>query len=110
MLEQLRPRIIDAVNDALVVIYNAPFDAGFLRFGLEASVEVRCAMREFAEVFGEWSDWHGSYRWQKLYVAASYVVFDWDSVSHRASRLTRSVGSRRYRHTARVAWQSLIAR
>jgi len=82
--EALRPRIIEAVSDALVVIYNAPFDAGFLRFELEASAEVRCAMREFAEVFGEWSDWHGSYRWQKLHVAAAYVGFDWDGASHRA--------------------------
>jgi DNA polymerase-3 subunit epsilon len=41
-------------------------------------------MREFAEVFGEWSHWHGSYRWQKLYVAAAYVGFDWDGASHRA--------------------------
>jgi DNA polymerase III subunit epsilon len=82
--EALRPRIIEAVSDALVVIYNAPFDAGFLRFELEASAEVRCAMREFAEVVGEWSDWHGSYRWQKLHVAAAYVGFDWDGASHRA--------------------------
>jgi DNA polymerase-3 subunit epsilon len=51
--EALRPRIIEAVSDALVVIYNAPFDAGFLRFELAASAEIRCAMREFAEVFGE---------------------------------------------------------
>lgn len=63
-LDELRPRIIDAVSDALVVIYNAPFDAGFLRFQLEATAEVCCAMREFAEVFGEWSNWHGSYRWR----------------------------------------------
>jgi DNA polymerase-3 subunit epsilon len=82
--EALRPRIIEAVRDALVVIYNAPFDAGFLRFELAASAEIRCAMREFAEVFGEWSDWHGSYHWQKLHVAADYVGFDWDGANHRA--------------------------
>jgi hypothetical protein len=78
--------------DALVVIYNAPFDAGFLRFELDASAEVRCAMREFAEVFGEWSDWHGSYRWQKLHVAAAYVGFDWDGASHRRSTIARPRG------------------
>ncbi len=83
-LDELRPRIIEAVSDALVVIYNAPFDAGFLRFELAASAEIRCAMREFAEVFGEWSDWHGSYHWQKLHVAADYVGFDWDGANHRA--------------------------
>jgi DNA polymerase III subunit epsilon len=49
-LDDLRPRIIAAVHDALVLIHNAPFDAGFLRYELNAAAEVRCAMREFAEV------------------------------------------------------------
>jgi DNA polymerase III subunit epsilon len=83
-LDALRPRIIEAVSDAQVVIYNAPFDARFLRFELEVSAEVRCAMREFAEVLGEWSHWHGNYRWQKLHAAAAYVGFEWDGTSHRA--------------------------
>jgi DNA polymerase-3 subunit epsilon len=95
------------------VIYNAPFDAGFLRFELEASAEVRCAMRELAEVFGEWSDWHGSYRWQKLNVAAAYVGFDWDGASHRAindCQATRAVwrclaGRRRTENLVRQAGQ-----
>jgi DNA polymerase-3 subunit epsilon len=93
-LDDLRPRIIEAVSDAQVVIYNAPFDASFLRPELGISAGVRCAMREFAEAFGEWSDWHGNWRWQKLLVAADYVGFDWGGASHRAindAQATRAV-------------------
>ena len=52
-LDELRPRIIAAVYDALVVIYNAPFDSGFLRRELDAAAEIRCAMREFAAAYGK---------------------------------------------------------
>jgi DNA polymerase-3 subunit epsilon len=93
-LDALRARIIDAVSGALVVIYNAPFDAGFLRDELDTAAEVRCAMREFAAAYGEWSGWHGSWRWQKLHVAAAHVGFAWNGDSHRAindCRATRAV-------------------
>ena len=58
-------------------------------------------MREFAEVFGEWSDWHGSYRWQKLHVAAAYVGFDWDGASHRAINDCQAT---------RAVWRYLVGR
>lgn len=93
-LDALRPRIIAAVQGARVVIYNAAFDAGFLREELAAAAEVRCAMRAFAKVYAEWSDWHGHWRWQKLHVAAAHVGFAWDGDSHRAMsdcRATRAV-------------------
>jgi hypothetical protein len=54
------------------VICNAPFDAGFLRSELDAAAEVRCAMRKFAAVYGEWSYRHRGWRWQKLHVAAAH--------------------------------------
>lgn len=105
-LDELRPRIIAAVYDALVVIYNAPFDAGFLRYELDAAAEVRCAMREFAAVYGEWSDRHGGWHWQKLHVAAAHVGFTWDGDSHRAindCRATRAVWRFLCRPSARSA-------
>ncbi len=84
ILKELRPRIVEAVTGALVVIYNAPFDVGFLRPELEATAEIRCAMRGFAEVYGEWSAEHGNWQWQRLHVAAAYVGFQWSGHSHRA--------------------------
>jgi DNA polymerase III subunit epsilon len=83
-LAELRPRIVAAVTGARVVIYNAPFDAGFLAAELAAAGEVVCAMRPFAEAFGEWDDRRGSWRWQKLHVAAAHVGFVWPGSAHRA--------------------------
>ena len=36
-------------------------------------------MELFAPIYGEWSDYHGSYKWQKLTTAANYYAYDWDS-------------------------------
>ena len=57
-----------------VVIYNADFDTrmiyqsgkyyGYLPVILVESWQ--CAMKQYATYFGEWSEYYGSYRWQKL--------------------------------------------
>jgi DNA polymerase-3 subunit epsilon len=83
-LAELRPRIVEVVTGARVVIYNAPFDVGFLREELASAAAVVCAMRPFAKVYGEWSNYHGGWHWQKLHVAAAYVGFRWSGSSHRA--------------------------
>ena len=83
-LDELRPRTIEAVSDALVVIYNAPFDAGFLPAELEGAAGIHCAMRPFAEAFGEWSPEYDEWHWQRLHVAAAHVGFRWPGESHRA--------------------------
>jgi hypothetical protein len=72
------------VRGALVVIYNAQFDAGFLGDLLRGAAEVRCAMLAFAEAFGAWSDWHDGWRWQKLSAAAAHVGHVWTGAAHRA--------------------------
>ena len=84
-IQALLPRIRAAVAGAEVVIYNAPFDAAFLREPLAQASAVRCAMRPFAEAFGEWSEAHGTWHWQKLTVAARHVGFAWgEGMAHRA--------------------------
>lgn len=66
-----------------VVIYNANYDLGVLvqtarahelKFNLNFSDY--CAMEAFAEVYGEWNDYHGNYRWQSLSTAANYYLAD----------------------------------
>ena len=83
-LETLRPQLVEAVQGNTVVIYNAAFDRGFLEAELATPAEVRCCMIAFAEHYGEWSDWHGSYRWQSLSTAAAYVRHTWTGSAHRA--------------------------
>lgn len=82
-LEALRPRLIHLLTDAEVVIYNAEFEQGFLRTELAVATSLHCAMRAFAEVYGEPRSYRG-YRWQKLQVAAAYIGFEWPGSAHRA--------------------------
>lgn len=56
-----------------VVIYNAAFDVRMLnqtgeRYGLDTldSGAYQCAMHWYAQFLGDWSDYHGDYRWQPL--------------------------------------------
>lgn len=84
ILDELRPRLIELLSDADVVIYNALFDSEFIRAELEQAAAVHCAMRAFADVYGEPSARPGRYRWKKLQVAAAHVGFEWPGNAHRA--------------------------
>lgn len=57
----------------VVVIYNAAYDSAVLdhasqRRGLllPEGVSWQCAMRKYADFYGDWNEYRGSYRWQKL--------------------------------------------
>ncbi len=56
----------------LVLIYNAAFDVARLRqtcrlHGVEMpAYEVDCIMERYAAFCGDWSDYHGNYKWQPL--------------------------------------------
>jgi DNA polymerase-3 subunit epsilon len=55
-----------------VIIYNADFDEGRLRSDCHRcelpvmEFNSECAMIEYARYYGEWSEYHGSFRWQRL--------------------------------------------
>lgn len=92
-LAELSPRIISAVAGARVVIYNADFDARFLFSELAHAKSIACAMKAFAEVYGDWSEYHGDYTWKSLSTAAQYIGCSYDK-AHRAlddCRATRAV-------------------
>ncbi|MCL4248307.1 MAG: 3'-5' exonuclease [Anaerolineae bacterium] len=65
-----------------VVVYNAVYDRKMMHQSAEAvglpKVDWKtfstwwCAMEAFAEIYGDWNDYHGSYRWQRLSTAAAY--------------------------------------
>lgn len=95
-LEYVTPDILQILEGQEVVIYNAGFDVGFLTNEMKWVIgNVRCAMLEFAELFGEWDDYRKSYRWKKLNFAASHVGHIWgqdnehDAISD--CRATKSV-------------------
>lgn len=61
-----------------IAIYNAEYDARLIRQTIAAhkmeepeqittlDTVIRCAMHIYASWYGQWSDYHRSYRWQKL--------------------------------------------
>jgi len=72
------PKVMDLIFERDVVIYNAGYDTEMLLSASEiAQVQFRddycayCAMLAYAEFLGDWDDYHGNYRWQKLSTAAS---------------------------------------
>lgn len=98
-LSEIAPKIEAAVKWQDVIIYNAAFDAGFLGSLLSSAKSINCCMEAWAEHIGEWSDYHGNYRWQKLANAADAVHFDWPGEAHRA--LADSLA-------CRAVWQYLV--
>lgn len=92
-LAELSPRIIKAVDGVRVIIYNAAFDSRFLSRELAHAKSIACAMTSFAEVYGDWSPYHGDFTWQSLSTAAQYIGFSYEK-KHRAlddCRATRAV-------------------
>lgn len=64
----------------LLVVYNAVYDRKMMHKSQERhnlpKIEWKeicsweCAMDAYSEFYGEWNDYHGNYKWQKLVVAA----------------------------------------
>lgn len=65
-----------------VIVYNANYDrkllhqsaeqAGLEKTNWKAFSNWSCAMLAFAPIFGEWNDYRGNYKWQRLSTAAGY--------------------------------------
>lgn len=78
---RIRRQVVEAVRGKTVVVYNAAFDRVLIGNAEaaaldEETVEVdteaadwECAMLRYAEFWGDWNDYHQSYRWQKLTTA-----------------------------------------
>lgn len=96
------PGWADVVDDLIallsgndLVVYNALYDRRMFHQSDEVAdlprVEWRsvarwhCAMEKYAEFWGDWNDWHQSYRWQKLTDACyQQRIPDPDAPAHSA--------------------------
>jgi DNA polymerase III subunit epsilon len=92
VLEQIKPMLAGR----LVVIYNADYDirimwnscqfAGLrpMVWGTQKTV-FTCAMQQYAKFYGDWNDYHGNYRWQKLTDACRQLrLVDPEAPAHSA--------------------------
>lgn len=80
------PRIQAIVDAAeLIIGYNSDgFDLPFLR---AAGVQIRKkrtfdVMLEFAELYGEWDEYHRDWKWQKLSTCAAFFGYTGDGAFH----------------------------
>lgn len=91
------------IRDRTVIIYNADYDLRVLGQTAEAvgvpgfapgRTTFYCAMNAYAEFYGEWNDYHQSYRWQSLSNAAKQCGLTIPPNLHRAladAELTRQL-------------------
>lgn len=74
------PAIEAALQGAKIIVgYNqAGFDVRILkRCGIAVpDVPMTDVMMDFAEIYGEWSDYHGDYKWQKLTTCARHYGYE----------------------------------
>ena len=56
------------IGGKTIVAYNADFDKRLLeQSGADTKKHTfDCAMRQYAKFVGEWAEWKGEYKWQKL--------------------------------------------
>lgn len=84
-LADLLPEVLKHVTGHHLVIYSAAYDLKFFPEEVQkAPAKVSCCMEKFASYYGDWNDYHGNYRWQRLDKAASHVGHTWDGEAHRA--------------------------
>lgn len=78
---------IQAIFDqtSQVIGYNSSFDIGFLQVaGVTIKAPVLDVMPMFSPIYGEWNDYYGNYKWQKLTVAAAYFHYQWPAHAHNS--------------------------
>jgi len=75
----IAPKVMEIVKDTDLIVYNATYDRKMMhqsnehysneKVNWKEIARWHCAMEAYAEVWGDWNDYHGSYRWQRLTTA-----------------------------------------
>ena len=62
-----------------LIAYNGSFDISFLENAniyFRENVYLSDVMLDFTEIYGEWNEYYGNYKWQKLTTCASYYGYE----------------------------------
>lgn len=85
------PLIRAALEGKIVLAYNYAYDSRMLdqvcaRHGLEPIVPLQsaCIMELYAQFYGEWNDYRGNYKWQKLRDALANFELAFEGDEHNA--------------------------
>lgn len=77
--ERYVPTVLEIIEKAdKVIAYNAEFEDGFLKaYGINVDPGKWIdPMVIFAEIYGEWNEYHGNYKWQSLSKCAKYYGYE----------------------------------
>lgn len=76
-------KINKIISSAKIIIgYGIDFDLTFLSaIGIDVpeNVTIVDVMKDFAQIYGEWNDYYGDYKWQKLTTCAEYFSYNWNN-------------------------------
>ena len=96
----LWPLVWNAVRNAdCVLVYNASYDCRLIRQSLEGheaalaqagQLTCGCIMELYAQFYGQYSEYHGSYTWQKLVNAVRQCGLQMEGAAHRSLADTRA--------------------
>lgn len=88
---EIMPQLARIAWERQMVIYNADYDTRMIAQSTPQSMgqlgyrrPPACAMLLYARYFGDWNDYHGSYRWQKLSAAAYQCGLTFNGSAHGA--------------------------
>lgn len=88
---EILPALHWFLKNRLVLIYNRDYDQRIIQQSARAVGATRfepwwlaptndkqwhCVMEQFAQFYGDWDEYRGSFRWKKLTIAASYFDLD----------------------------------
>lgn len=79
--------IIELINKSSCIVgYNTSYDMQMLENNLNYTFNQKIydLMPKFAEIYGDFNEKYGSYKWQKLTTAAAYYNYEWEAKAHGA--------------------------
>lgn len=81
---EIHQKVLTILNDKNIIVYNSDFDLRMIKktaskYNIDSEIEpknVTCVMEWYAQFWGDFNDYFGTYKWQKLTSAARQQSID----------------------------------